>query len=312
MKLAMVDDYLPAIIEGEKAIMIADRLPEVMALPGVERTRAIIKDWDTYKARLAQGTGESRPLSAVRLRAPVPRPARLLCAQMSFREGLSDIKVKPSFFLKSSTAVIGPNDTVELPPVDAWVFHHEAELAVIIGKRAKAVTPEDAMNYVFGYTCFMDLSARGIGSGTSYEDKSYDTFAPMGPWIMTADEIPDPHDLQVRLWVNGQPRHDYPMNDIVNPIPAMIASASTVGALEPGDVIALGVNHQGLGPIQHDDRVRIEIEPIGGFEVGVHDVLRRRWQSQIDSGSASAVKRLLRGEPLGEIGFVKRLDNTAN
>ena len=311
MKLAMIDDYLPALVEGEAVSLIAECLPEVMAQPGFLRSRAIIEGWETYKPRLESARVAPQKLGAVLLRAPIPRPVKLLCAQMSFREGLSGVTVKPSFFLKSSTSVIGPNDIVELPPVDAWVFHHEAELAVIIGKRAKAVAPERAMDHVFGYTCFMDLSARGIGAGTSYEDKSYDTFGPMGPWILTADEIPDPHSLQVKLWVNGNLRHDYPMSDIGNPIAQMISSASAVAALEPGDVIALGVNHQGLGPIQDGDRVRIEIAPIGGFEVGVRDELARRWENRIDTGAASVVKRLLRGEPMGTLDLVKRLDKTA-
>jgi 2-keto-4-pentenoate hydratase/2-oxohepta-3-ene-1,7-dioic acid hydratase in catechol pathway len=312
MKLAMIDDFLPALVEGETVSLVADYLPEVMAQPESLRTRAIIEGWETYKPRLETASGAQRPLGAVRLRAPIPRPTRLLCAQRSFREGLSDIAIKPSFFLKSSTSVIGPNDIVELPPVDAWVFHHEAELAVIIGKRAKAIAPEKAMDHVFGYTCFMDISARGVGAGTSYEDKSYDTFGPMGPWILTADEIPDPHSLQVKLWVNGNLHHDYPMNDIGNPIAQMISSASAVAALEPGDVISLGVNHQGLGAIQNGDRVRIEIAPIGGFEVGVQDNLARRWESRIDTGAASAVMRMLRGEPIGTIELVKRLDRPAS
>jgi 2-keto-4-pentenoate hydratase/2-oxohepta-3-ene-1,7-dioic acid hydratase in catechol pathway len=311
MKLAMIDDYLPALVSGDAVTVIADCLPEVMALPGVLRSAAIIEGWEKYKPRFQAAKVAPRALSAVRLRAPIPRPARLLCAQMSFREGLSEVTIKPKFFLKSSTSVIGPNDIVELPPVDAWVFHHEAELAVIIGKRAKAVTPEKAMEHVFGYTCFMDISARGVGAGVGYEDKSYDTFGPMGPWVLTADEIPDPHSLRVRLWVNELLRHDYPMQDLGNPIATMIASASSVAALEPGDVIALGVNHQGLGPVQDGDRVRIEIPPIGGFEVGVRDDLARRWENRIDTGAASAVKRMLRGEPLGTIEVVKRLDRTA-
>jgi 2-keto-4-pentenoate hydratase/2-oxohepta-3-ene-1,7-dioic acid hydratase in catechol pathway len=311
MKLAMIDDYLPALVEGEAVSLVAECLPEVMAQPGFLRSRAIIEGWETYKPRLEAARVAPRTLGAVRLRAPIPRPVKLLCAQMSFREGLSEVTIKPSFFVKSSTSVIGPNDIVELPPVDAWVFHHEAELAVIIGKGAKAVAPERAMDHVFGYTCFMDISARGIGAGTSYEDKSYDTFGPMGPWILTADEIPDPHSLQVKLWVNGNLRHDYPMSDIGNPIAQMISSASAVAALEPGDVIALGVNHQGLGPVQGGDRVRIEIAPIGGFEVAVQDKLARRWESRIDTGCAAAVRRIVRGEPMGTLDMVKRLDRTA-
>jgi 2-keto-4-pentenoate hydratase/2-oxohepta-3-ene-1,7-dioic acid hydratase in catechol pathway len=258
--------------------------------------------------RIDTGRARPVPLSDVRLRAPVPRPVKLLCAQLSFREGVAEAKIAPSFFLKSSTSVIGPDDIVELPAVDAPVFHHEAELAVVIGKRAKNVPASAAMKHVFGYTCFMDLSARGIGPGTGYQDKSYDTFGPMGPWIVTRDEIPDPHALQVRLWVDGELRHDYPMSDIGNPIPEMIASASSIAALEPGDVLAMGVNHQGLGPIQEGDRVRIESDSIGGFDVTDADPLKRRWRKGIDTGAAGAILRMVKGEPMGAFAFAPRLD----
>jgi len=228
---------------------------------------------------------------------------------LSFREGIADAVLPPAFFLKSSSSVIGPEDTVELNPVDAAVFHHEAELAVVIGKHSKGATAGEARNSVFGYTCFMDLSARGVGPGTAFQDKSYDTFGPMGPWIVTADEVADPHALQVKLWVNEELRHDYPMSDIGNPIPDMIAYASSIAGLDPGDVLAMGVNHQGIGPIQDGDTVRIEIPGIGEFSVSVRDPLRRRWERGIDVGTAKAVRDLVRKIPLSApVQFARRLD----
>jgi 2-keto-4-pentenoate hydratase/2-oxohepta-3-ene-1,7-dioic acid hydratase in catechol pathway len=196
---------------------------------------------------------------------------------------------------------------VELPPVDASVFHHEAEMAVVIGTRAKNVTEADAMQHVFGYTCFFDMSARGVGAGTEFRDKSYDTFGPMGPWIVTADEIPDPHALQVRGWIDGELFHDYPMSDIGNPISKMIAWASSIAALEPGDVLSMGVNHQSIGPIQDGETARIQIDGIGGFEVRISDALKRRWKKGIDQGVAAVARRLVRGEPLGTVQFSERI-----
>lgn len=308
MKLALVDNSIPVVVIGDKIADLSAALPDVMALPGEMRLRAIIAEWSRY-ADLLKGIAPDRPLSSARLLAPLSRPAKLLCAQLSYREGASTSALKPNFFLKSSTSVIGPGDTVELPTVDAAVFHHEAELAVVIGKRAKNVDASTAMSHVFGYTCFMDMSARGVGPGTGFQDKSYDTFGPMGPWIMTADEIADPHDLQVRLWVDGALRHDYPVSDIANPVPAMIAYASSIAALEPGDVLAMGVNHQGLGPIQDGETVRMEIEPIGGFEVTVSDPQQRRWAKGIDHGPAAAVRRLANGEEMGGFQYAQRIDD---
>lgn len=308
MRLAAVDDHSPAIVAGDLVYGLCEQLPEIMHLSPERRMAGLIDRWDELRDRFDTARATPIPLHEVRLRAPVPRPVKLLCAQLSFREGVADAKIAPSFFLKSSTSVIGPDDVVELPAVDAPIFHHEAELAVVIGKRAKNVPAPEAMNHVFGYTCFIDVSARGIGPGTAYQDKSYDTFGPMGPWIVTRDEIPDPHALQVKLWVDGELRHDYPMSDIGNPIPEMIAYASSIAALEPGDVLAMGVNHQGLGPIQHRDRLRIEIDSVGGFEVTVSDQRKRRWRKGIDTGVAGAVLRMVKGEPIGRLEFAPRLD----
>lgn len=131
----------------------------------------------------------------------------------------------------------------------------------------------------------------------------------MGPWIVTADEIADPHALQVRLWVNEELRHDYPMRDIGNPIPDMIAYASSIAGLDPGDVLAMGVNHQGIGPIQDGDSVRMEIPEIGDFSVSVRDPLRRRWERGIDVGTAKAIRDLVSKIPLSApIQFARRLD----
>lgn len=308
MRLALIDDYHPAVIVADTSVDVSGILPEVMQMPGELRLAELIAHWPSYASRLCD-LGVGTPIAEVRLRAPLPRPAKLLCAMLSFREGMEETVVKPAFFLKSSSSVIGPGDVVELPPVDAPVFHHEAELAVVIGRRAKAVSAEEAMDYVFGYTCFMDISARGLASGVGFEDKSYDTFGPMGPWIVTADEIADPLALQVRLWADDQPRHDYPMRDLGNPIAAMIAHASSIATLEPGDVLTMGVNHQGLGPIQDGETLRIAIEPIGGFEVTVADPLGRRWEKAIDRGAGQAVLRLLRGEPMGTVEWARRLDH---
>jgi len=311
VKLALIDDFEPACLVPGGVVRLAPLLPGIMALPPRHRMTALIEGWCDHKAVAEAGAAQlpAEPLGGARLRAPLPRPGKLVCAQLSFREGVAGAAITPHFFLKSPDSVIGPGDDVVLSRVEADVFHHEAELALVIGKRASSVTPAEAMDHVFGYTCFLDLSARGIGPGTAFEDKSYDTFGPMGPCIATADEVPDPLALTVRLWVDGSIRHDYPMSDLGNPIAEMIARASAISTLEPGDVLALGVNHQGLGPIQHGERVRVEIQPIGAFEVGVIDPRRRRWPKGIDAAAAAWVKGYVAKMPdLGPPRWAARLD----
>lgn len=311
MKLALIDEFEPACLLPDGVVRLGAGLPEIMDLQPRYRMPALIEGWSRYAALAADAAARSprEPLAEVRLRAPVPRPGKLVCAQLSFREGVAGAAITPHFFLKSPDSVIGPGDIVELSPVDADVFHHEAELAIVIGKRAKAVSAAEAMAHVFGYTCFLDLSARGVGPGTAFEDKSYDTFGPMGPCIATADEVPDPLALTVRLWVDGQLRHDYPMSDLGNPIAEMIARASAISTLEPGDVLALGVNHQGLGPIQHGETVRVAIEPIGSFEVRITDPRHRRWAKGIDTAAAAWVKGHVAKVPdLGPPRWAARLD----
>ncbi len=309
MKLALIEDFRPAVLGPGGLVEFGALVPRIMELPGHLRMTALIEQWGEYRGLVAEAASRTTGVARARLRASIPRPGKLLCAMLSFREGIADAVLPPAFFLKSSSSVIGPEDTVELNPVDAAVFHHEAELAVVIGKHSKAATAGEARNSVFGYTCFMDLSARGVGPGTAFQDKSYDTFGPMGPWIVTADEVADPHALQVKLWVNEELRHDYPMSDIGNPIPDMIAYASSIAGLDPGDVLAMGVNHQGIGPIQDGDTVRIEIPGIGEFSVSVRDPLRRRWERGIDVGTAKAVRDLVRKIPLSApVQFARRLD----
>ena len=309
MKLALIDDFLPAVLGPEGLVQFDKMVPRIMELPGHLRMTALIERWNDYRDVVTEAASSTVAAVSAKLRAPIPRPGKLLCGMLSFREGIKDVVIPPAFFLKSSSSVIGPDDVVELNPINAAVFHHEAELAVVIGNYTKAATAAEARASIFGYTCFMDLSARGVGPGTAFQDKSYDTFGPMGPWIVTADEVADPHQLQVRLWVNEELRHDYPMGDIGNPIPEMIAYASSVAGLEPGDVLAMGVNHQGIGPIQNGDVVRIEITGVGEFSVSVRDPLQRQWQRGIDSGTAKAVRDLVRKIPLtGPVQFARRLN----
>jgi 2-keto-4-pentenoate hydratase/2-oxohepta-3-ene-1,7-dioic acid hydratase in catechol pathway len=193
-------------------------------------------------------------------------------------------------FLKSPEAVLGPGGTVVLPPEDANIFHHEAELVAVIGHTASRVSKDEALRHVFGYTCGCDVSGRFPPESRQQFGKSFDTFAPIGPCIVTADEIPDPHQLQVRMSVDGQPRHNYPMSDIAHTIEESLAWMSSMVTLQPGDLFFLGTNHQGIGPLQDGEQAVIDIDGIGRLEFKVRDPLQRRWPKEIDEVSARDVR----------------------
>src|SRR5262249_28943082 len=156
------------------------------------------------------------------------------------------------------------------------IFEGEAELAVGIGKRTSMVSAADAMSYVFGYVNFIDGSARGLppAGNTFYQMKSRDTFAPIGPLLVTAGEVPDPHTLPVRLSVNGVLKQNFNTDDMAHKIPRCIKWVSSIHALDPGDILATGTNHGGLNAFQDGDRVELEVEGMGRLRIGVRDDLK--------------------------------------
>jgi 2-keto-4-pentenoate hydratase/2-oxohepta-3-ene-1,7-dioic acid hydratase in catechol pathway len=164
--------------------------------------------------------------------------------------------------------------------VPATIFEGEAELALVIGKRATKVPESEAMSYIFGYTCFIDGSARGLQPLTNsfYQMKSRDTFCPIGPFIVTADEVPDPQNLAIHLWNNGVLMQDFNTNDMAHKIPRSIEFISSAHTLEPGDLLATGTNHRGLNPFMDGDQIELEVEGIGRLHISVADDLKRTWE----------------------------------
>ena len=177
--------------------------------------------------------------------APVPRPGKLICIGLNYRDHAAESKMpipeRPVVFSKFTTAVIAPGEPVVLPDSSAQV-DYEAELAVVIGRRAKNVNANRALDYVLGYTCFNDISARDFqfADGQWQRGKSCDTFAPMGPTIVTADIISDPHKLSIKLVLNGQTMQDSNTDRFIFGVPELIEFLSQTITLEPGDVIATG------------------------------------------------------------------------
>jgi len=205
--------------------------------------------------------------------APVPRPGKLICIGLNYRDHAAEsnmaIPERPVVFSKFATAVIAPGEAVVLPDTSKQV-DYEAELAVVIGRRAKSVANR-ALEYVLGYTAFNDVSARDFqfADGQWQRGKSCDTFAPMGPTIVTADVIPNPHKLSIKLRLNGRTMQDSNTDNLIFGIPQLISFLSETITLEPGDVIATGTP-SGVGfarkpPVflKDGDQMEVEIEGLG-------------------------------------------------
>jgi 2-keto-4-pentenoate hydratase/2-oxohepta-3-ene-1,7-dioic acid hydratase in catechol pathway len=265
----------------------------------------IIDDFESLRATLerVERAGDAIPLERVRLGPPLPRPGKMLACIANYWEHAQREARKLNMFMKNPDAVIGPGDVIRLPEfTEPWAFMHEAELAIVIKGPAKMVTEENWRSAVFGYTCMIDVTARGEGRRTwpsdppmSWLGKSFDTFGPLGPCIVTADEIPDPNDLHVQFWNDGQLRHNYNTDDMEHPVPEIIRFATTVMTLKSGDVLACGTNHEGLGFLQDGETVEIRIHGIGSMKLTVEDPLKRKWERGVylgqDSTHHEAVRR---------------------
>lgn len=263
--------------------------------------QALMAEFDSRRSRLeeAQRNGEVIPFDRIRLLPPLPRPGKIACCIGNYWEHARRDPTPLNMFLKNPDAVIGPGDTIELPNfTEPWIFMHEAELAIVLRGPSKAIPADRWRDAVFGYTCFIDVSARGEGRYTwkkgSWMGKSFDTFAPLGPCILTADEVAEPNDLHVRFWNDGQLRHDYNTNDMEHRVPEIIEFASTIMTLHSGDIIACGTNHEGLGPLQDGERVEIEIQGIGRMALSVADPLKRTWDKGIYMGKDSTNHEAIR------------------
>lgn len=291
MKLALFNDHRFGLVKDNRIIDLTECVgPALMAQRPAERVLLFIEQFDALRPKIAACKEPFHEIAAVQLRAPVPRPGKILMGLGNYHENVPTPPRPLGMFLKPPSAVLDPGGTVILPPDDGEIFHHEAELAVVIGKVARNVPAHDALNYVFGYTCLIDVSLRSQTAGVGLTAKGFDTFAPLGPWITTADDIPEPQKLSVKSWENDQPRQDYNTDDMEHSVATLIAWASSKVTLEPGDIISCGTNHQGIGPMQDGETCTMEIERIGRLSVKVRDPLGRRWPFQIDPGIGKHVR----------------------
>ncbi len=284
MKLLFFDDFKLGVLKGDTVVDVSQVARDIPHTGPHNLISGLIERFADYRGALAEAAaaGKGAPLDRVRvrIRPPLPKPVNIDCMAVNYMEDGTRKEPAPiNAFHKSPGCVIGDGDAMVLPDAPATIFEGEAELALVIGRRAASVPAPEAMEYVFGYLNFIDGSARGLppAGNTFYQMKSRDTFAPMGPYIVTADEVKDPHNLQVRLWVNGTLMQNYNTSDMAHKIPRCIEWVSSIHPLEPGDVLALGTNHRGLNPFQDGDLVELEIEPMGRLRVKIRDDLKRTW-----------------------------------
>ncbi len=282
MKLGFFDDFKLGVIDGDSVVDVSAAVHDIPRLGPQDLIRGVIERFGELKGKLADAAAKGKrvPVSQVRFRAPLPRPETIVCMAVNYMEDGTLPEPAPiNAFLKSPGSIIGDGDTMVLPDMAASVFEGEAEFAVVIGKKASHVKAADAMDYVFGYTNFIDGSARGVVPPTNvfYQMKSRDTFAPIGPWIVTADEIKDPHKLAITLTNNGVTMQSFNSDDMAHKIPRCIEWVSAIHTLQPGDIIATGTNHRGLNPFMDGDRIELTTEGLGTLRINVKDDLKRTW-----------------------------------
>ncbi len=282
MRLLYFNDFTLGVLRQNDVVDVSAVAADIPHTGPRDLMRGLIERFAELRPALekAAAAGKGIPCDRVRIRPPLPRPCNIDCMAVNYMEDATRLEPAPiNAFHKSPSAIIGNGDTIVLPDIPATIFEGEAELALVIGKRASHVRAADAMDYVFGYTNFIDGSARGVlpPGNTFYQMKSRDTFAPIGPCIVTADEVPDPQRLQIRLWVNNALKQDFNTSDMAHKIPRCVEWVTSIHALEPGDVLATGTNHRGLSALQDGDLVELETEGLGRLRVHVRDDLKRTW-----------------------------------
>jgi 2-keto-4-pentenoate hydratase/2-oxohepta-3-ene-1,7-dioic acid hydratase in catechol pathway len=233
-------------------------------------------DWSEVEASYRRG--KAVLADKLRFLAPIPRPGKIVAVGLNYMDHCREQNIKPPdkplIFAKFPSSVTGPHTLIEWDPALTGAVDYEAELAVIIGKQARRVSPEQALRYVFGYTCANDVTARDLqnGDGQWTRGKSLDTFCPLGPVVVTADEIEHPQALAIHCEVNGQRLQDSSTSEMIFDVKTIIAYASQAFSLYPGDILLTGTPH-GVGyhrepriSLHDGDTVAVEIERIGRLE----------------------------------------------
>jgi len=290
MRIASLKESRIAVIKDDAMVDVSS----VLGRSGASMIDLILR-YDSLKSGIAEAASKSAttPLDAKQLAPPVPRPSKIWAAASNYRRGGTGLEnaagrgsttsaspeaIAETAFLKPSSAIVGPEEQIIIPEVAETIFP-ELELCVVIGKEAQNVGKEEALDYLFGYTIMLDVTARspsqlqaqGSLIATRCVRKGYDTFAPCGPWITTRDEIADPQDLQMQLWVNDELKQSASTNGMINGVAELVSYLSRVSTLYPGDLITTGNPdapdfQEKLVP---GDALRAEIQGIGSMSLYV-------------------------------------------
>ena len=282
MKILYFDDFKLGVLRGDDVIDVSAAVSDIPHIGPHDLISGLIARFDDYRGALEKlaEDGEGVPVASVRIRPPLPKPGKIDCMAVNYMEDGTLSEPAPiNAFHKAPEAVIGCGDTMVLPDVPATIFEGEAELGLVIGKTASNVSQANAYDHIFGYVNFIDGSARNLPppGNTFFQVKSRDTFAPIGPYIVTADEVEDPQNLQLRLWNNGTLMQDFNTDDMAHKIPRCIEWLSSIHTLSPGDLVATGTNHRGLNSFMDGDKIELEVEGLGRLHFDVRDDLKRTW-----------------------------------
>ncbi|RKP56573.1 fumarylacetoacetate hydrolase family protein [Pararobbsia silviterrae] len=284
MKLACFNHYRVGVVVDAGIVDVTHVLPDFLDALPAQRLNWLIGHWSELESKVAAAAERGAALapSDVNLLAANPGASQMFAAPVNYRKHIGELGDRAvvaagrtareqGFFLKATGSLIGSGSTIRLPKGSQRRFDHESELAVIIGREARDVPREHALEHVFGYACLIDGTMRiekGHGEEERTMRKSFDTFTPLGPYVVTADEVGDAGALSNRLWVNGELRQSASTQDMIVGIAELIEMISSVVTLRPGDVIATGTP-DGVGPIHPGDTVTMEIERVGRLSVSV-------------------------------------------
>jgi 2-keto-4-pentenoate hydratase/2-oxohepta-3-ene-1,7-dioic acid hydratase in catechol pathway len=271
MRFVVYDNHRLGIVDASVIIDVTDTVGPGKQGPGGPLTALLEQGYDSALFTRDRIAGlPQRELAQVTLTAPLPRPGKIVGAPVNYLDHKAEMAVTQTIaelgiFLKAPSSIVGPGNLVRLPYLDKRT-DQEAELALIIGRTARNISASEALDYVFGYTCGLDITVRSTEDRSTR--KSFDTFTPLGPYVVTADEVGDPHDLELRCWVNGELRQQGNTRDLIFNVADLIAYTSSVMTLWPGDVFLTGTP-AGVGPIADGDQVVVEIEKLGKLTMTV-------------------------------------------
>ena len=289
MKLALFDDNRLGVVSTDDATLVdvTDALPWPHDPDPLTAGwwRALCRDHASLAPALqaAADAGSPRPIAEVTLRAPALAPTKVVAAASNYGEHVAEMhgvqertlgKVESwmmefDVFLKAPSSIVGPGSDIVLPRevvAAGHEVHHESELVIVIGRGGKDIPLEEAMDHVLGFTAGLDITVRSAADRS--KRKSYDSFSPLGPWIVTRDEIGDGGALDILLTSGGEVRQSVNTRDLLTPVPQIVAYASTIMTLNPGDVIFTGAP-PGVGPIAAGEQLEMTISGIGSMTVQV-------------------------------------------